>query len=135
MAIPKLSVLWYVKVKSIGKIFFEVEVLSLKAICLCRTLSYRDNDLHVNLGFNSSPQAMVWTMSYTDNGFNPKSWFKKTCPTQTKPLTSFHFQNMSPFLCVQRSAIDGNLAEAHQKLIIKILLNLFAFQAFGLFYD
>ena len=28
-----------------------VEELSLKNTCLCRTLSYTDNDLHVNLGF------------------------------------------------------------------------------------
>ena len=29
-----------------------IEVLSEEVICLCRLLTYTDNDLHPNLGFN-----------------------------------------------------------------------------------
>ena len=45
---------------------------------------YTDNGFHLNLGFNSSLETMVFTLNldsrkgiYTDNGFSPKSDFKK----------------------------------------------------------
>ena len=41
----------------------SLEELSLKNTCLCRTLSYKYNDLHVNLGFKCSPQTMVSTLN------------------------------------------------------------------------
>ena len=44
-------------------IFLCIEELSLKNTCLCRTLSYKDNDLHLNLGFKCSLQTMVSTLN------------------------------------------------------------------------
>ena len=53
-----------------------VEELSLKNTCLCRTLSYKDNDLHANLGFKCSLQTMVSTLNRNSgNSVLHRQWF------------------------------------------------------------
>ena len=41
----------------------RLEELSLKNTCFCRTLFYKNNDLHVNLGFKCSLQTMASTLN------------------------------------------------------------------------
>ena len=54
----------------------QVEELSLNDICLCKTLSYKDNDLHVHLGVKCSLQTMVSTLiRNSGNSVLHRQWF------------------------------------------------------------
>ena len=54
----------------------KVEELSLKKTCLCKTLSYKDNDLHVNLGFKCSLQTLVSILNRNSgNSVLNRQWF------------------------------------------------------------
>ena len=56
-------VLVYIVCIFVLEAIYMVEQLSLMNSCLCKTLSYKENDLHVNLGFKCSIQKIVSTFN------------------------------------------------------------------------
>ena len=102
------------------KVFFslKLKVLSVEVNCMCRTLTYTDNDSHINLGFKYPPQTMVFTLNLDSRitylhrqWFQSLNWIHKKVNYTNKSSITFQAkvdQNGIPLLYIFCLLLYGN---------------------------